>query len=129
MATSRDIALLALRAAEERKAKDLVLLDLAERTLIADYFLIASGDTARQVKAVAEHIEDTLVRAGTRLLHREGLENAKWVLLDFGGVVCHVFSKADRDFYGLERFWGDAPRVFSPSGEPARPRRRSRSSP
>ncbi len=112
MEVTRELALLATRAAEERKAEDVTLLELKGLTLVADYFLIASGDTGRQVKAIAEHIEETLVKAGLRLLHREGLENARWVLLDFGGLVCHVFNRTDRDFYNLDRLWGDAPRVW-----------------
>ncbi|RJQ09694.1 MAG: ribosome silencing factor [Bacillota bacterium] len=112
MEVSRDLALVATQAAEERKAGDVLLLDLRGLTLVADYFLIASGETGRQVKAIAEHIVDSVTRSGLRLLHREGIE--RWVLLDFGGLVCHVFNRADRQFYGLERFWGDAPRIWPP---------------
>jgi len=108
---TRDLAILATRAAEERKASNVLLLDLRGLTLLADYFLIASGDSQRQVRAIAEHLEETLGRARLRLLHREGFEKARWVLLDFGGLVCHIFNPADRDFFGLERFWGDAQRV------------------
>lgn len=111
MEVTREAALLASQAAEELKARDVLLLDLKGLTLVADYFLIASGDSARHVKSIAEHVEETLAAAGFRLLHREGFERARWVLLDFGGIVCHVFCQADRDFYGLERFWGDAGRV------------------
>jgi len=89
-----------------------VVLDLKGLTLVADYFLIASGESRRQVKAIAEHVEETMARAGVKLLHREGGETGRWVLLDFGGLVCHVFSRADREFYALERFWGDAPRLW-----------------
>jgi ribosome-associated protein len=120
---SLDLALLATRAAEERKAENVLLLELKGLTVVADYFLIADGDSARQVKAIADHIDETLTEAGLRLLHREGWQNAKWVLLDFGGIVCHIFSRADRDFYGLERFWGDAPKLWparAVSGTPAR---------
>jgi ribosome-associated protein len=105
------LAALATQAAEERKATDVLLLDLRGLTLIADFFLIASGASHRQVRAIAENIEESLSKAGMRLLHREGFESARWVLLDFGDIVCHVFNPADREFFGLERFWGDAPRV------------------
>lgn len=111
MEVSRELALRAREAAEERKADDVALLDLKGLTLVADYFLIASGTSGRQVKGIAEHIEETMRQAGLRLLHKEGVENARWLLLDFGGLVCHIFSRAERDFYSLERLWGDAPRV------------------
>lgn len=112
MEVTRDVALLATQAAEQRKAASVLLLDLRGLTLVSDFFMIASGTSSRQVKAIAEHVEKTLLKAGLRLLHREGFEAARWVLLDFGGLVCHVFNQADRDFYGLERFWGDAPRLW-----------------
>lgn len=121
MEVDRDLALLATRAAEERKADNVLLLELKGLTVVADYFLIASGGSVRQVRAIAEHLEEALSAAGLRLRHREGLESAKWVLLDFGGLVCHIFSHADRDFYGLERFWGDAPRVDAPQGAEGAP--------
>jgi len=118
---TRQLATLATQAAEDRKAENVLLLDLKSLTLVADYFVIASGDSSRQVRAIAEHIDETLSKAGLRLLHREGLDHAKWVLLDFGGIVCHIFNRVDRDFYGLERFWGDAPRIGSPgSGKESR---------
>ena len=111
MEVTREVALLASRAAEERQAENVALLELKGLTVVADYFLVASGQTGRQVKAIAEHIEETLEKSGIRVLHREGLANARWALLDYGGLVCHIFSRMDRDFYGLDRFWGDAPRV------------------
>ena len=120
MEVTRELARLATQAAEDRKAQDVLLLELKGLTLVADYFLIASGDSSRQVRAIAEHIDETLSGAGLRLRHCEGMEAAKWVLLDYGGIVCHVFNRVDREFYGLERFWGDAPRLYPPErGEAA----------
>jgi ribosome-associated protein len=120
---TREVALLASKAAAERQAENVALLELKGLTVVADYFLVASGQTGRQVKAIAEHIEETLEKSGIRLLHREGLTGARWALLDYGGLVCHIFSRMDRDFYGLDRFWGDAPRVpiltVGPGGEQA----------
>lgn len=118
MEVTREVALLASRAAEERQAENVALLELKGLTVVADYFLVASGQTGRQVKAIAEHIEETLEKSGIRVLHREGLANARWALLDYGGLVCHIFSRMDRDFYGLDRFWGDAPRVPTLTGGP-----------
>ena len=116
--TTRELAVLAIQAAEERKAVDVLLLDLRGLTLIADYFLIASGSSHRQVRAIADNIEEVLTKAGLKLLHREGFEAARWLLLDFGGIVCHIFNPADREFFGLERFWGDAVRLPA-TAEPA----------
>jgi len=113
---TRELAVMATQAAEERKAEDVLLLDLRGVTLVADYFLIASASTGRQIKAIAEHLEETLSKAGLRLLRKEGWESQRWVLLDFGGLVCHIFNRAEREFYGLERLWGDAKRVV-PGGE------------
>lgn len=120
MEVTRELALRAREAAEERKADDVALLDLKGLTLVADYFLIASATTGRQVRGIAEHIEEVMRQAGLRLLHKEGLENARWILLDFGGLVCHIFSRAERDFYSLERLWGDAPRLET-GGRPEPP--------
>ncbi len=117
MEVTRELALLATQAAEERKAENVLLLDLKGLTLVADYFVVASGDSTRQVRAIADHIDETLSKAGLRRLHREGINQGKWALLDFGGIVCHVFNRVDRDFYGLERFWGDAQRLYPPASE------------
>lgn len=108
---ARQKALLAATAAEDRKAHDVAILELAKVTLVADYFVVCSGNSRIQVKAIADHVEERIAEAGGRLRHREGYDQGRWVLLDFGDVVVHVFMDEDRNFYNLERLWGDAPRV------------------
>jgi len=100
------------RAAEsalERKAEDVVALDLRGVSSATDFFLLATGHSDIQVRAIAEHIMEELAARGIRPLHVEGLDRARWVLLDFVDFVVHVFHPQARDFYQLERLWGDAP--------------------
>lgn len=99
----------AARAADERSAFDLVALDVSATLPLADAFLIASGRNERMVLSIAEEIEDELAKLGQKALRREGRELARWVLLDFGDLVVHVFHEEDRMYYGLERLWKDAP--------------------
>jgi ribosome-associated protein len=103
---------LAWQGADEKKALSPVILDMKNLTIVADYFLIASGRTAIAVRAIAEGISDRLA-ADAQLLPkgREGYEDAHWILLDYGAVVVHVFLEQDREYYNLERLWADAPRV------------------
>ncbi|MGI9861599.1 ribosome silencing factor [Moorella naiadis] len=105
------VAQLAARAVQEKKGREPVILDLRGITLIADYFVIASGTSTVQVQAIANQVEESLATAGVELLHREGLDAARWVLLDFGAVVVHIFLEEERRFYDLERLWGDARKV------------------
>ncbi len=105
------IALLIRETALDKKAEDPVILDLAKLTSVAHYFVIMHGNSDRHVRALAEHIADTLETHKVKAWHREGMEHAQWVLLDFGSVIAHVFYKETREFYGLERLWGEAPRL------------------
>lgn len=105
------VAQLAAQAIQGKKGLDPVILDLRGITLIADYFVIASGTSTVQVQAIASQVEESLETAGVELLHREGLNAARWVLLDFGDVVVHIFREEERRFYDLERLWGDARKV------------------
>ena len=91
-----------------KKAADLIVLDLAGLTIIADYFVICSGESTTQVKAIAEFIEHECSAKGIKLLGIEGLDYSHWVLLDYGSVVVHVFEKETREYYGLEKLWMDA---------------------
>lgn len=108
---SKQKALLAAVAADDRKARDVVILDVRNLTLLADYFVLCSGATTTQVRAISDHIDERLSLVKVKPAHREGGERARWVLLDYGDVVIHVFLEEDRLFYNLERLWGDAPRI------------------
>jgi ribosome-associated protein len=101
----------AVEAALARKAEDLCVLDLRELSSFTDFFVIAHGNSSRQNVAIAEGVEAALKPAGLRPLSIEGRESAEWVLLDYGSVVVHVFSKAAREHFALENLWGDAPRI------------------
>jgi ribosome-associated protein len=99
---------LAALAAEEKKATEIVLLDVALKSGVADYFLICSAESERQVLAVKDHIEKVLDEKGYRLYGLEGLEAGVWVLMDYDDVVVHVFTRGVREQYGLDRLWADA---------------------
>ncbi len=101
----------AAKSFDDKKAGDILALQIGELTGIADYFVIGSGGSAAQVKAIADEIEEKMAKAGFSLLHIEGYNSATWVLLDYGDVVCHVFHSESRDFYGLERLWSDAKKL------------------
>jgi ribosome-associated protein len=110
---------LALHAAGEKKAHDLVVLDLREVASFTDYFVIASGTNVRQVQAVADAVQEQLrERLRVKPARVEGYNTAEWVLLDYGDFIFHVFEEKSRRFYDLERLWRDAARVPLP-GEPA----------
>ena len=99
------------QAALVKKAEDLVLLDVREVTYIADYFIICSGNTSRQVKAVVDEIDYKLSAEGLFPNHVEGFPDCHWVLMDYGDIVVHVFDAEAREYYDLDGLWGDAPSV------------------
>lgn len=98
----------ALHAVEEKKARDVLLLDLQGISVVTDFFLIVTGNSSTQVKAISEHLEEKLPAHGIQVLRVEGLKEAKWVLLDCGDLIVHVMQDEERRFYNLERLWGDA---------------------
>ncbi|KAB1641930.1 ribosome silencing factor [Gulosibacter chungangensis] len=107
-----ELTQVAARAADERSAFDLVALDVSANLPFADVFLLASGRNERMVLSIAEEIEDRLREDfGIKAKRREGTDNGRWVLVDFGDLVVHVFHEEDRVYYGLERIWADAPVV------------------
>lgn len=108
----KSIALLAKEACEEKKGIDVVILDLRGLSSICDFFVIASGTSDRHVAALADNIQFRLDEKKVDVGHIEGLRDARWVLIDCGSVIAHVFYKETRFYYGLERLWGDAPRVL-----------------
>ncbi|HYJ60578.1 MAG TPA: ribosome silencing factor [Actinomycetota bacterium] len=109
--TSRDVAITAARAAADKQAADIVVLDVSTTLVITDHFVICSAGSDRQVKSVLEAIEDAVRGLGERPTRREGEAGAGWSLLDYIDVVVHVFGTEEREYYDLERLWRDAPRV------------------
>jgi ribosome-associated protein len=102
------MAVRAARAALDKKAENVVVLELTGLTIIADYFIICSAHSVTQVKAIAENIEQEFLKKGIKPLGIEGLDYSHWVLLDYGEVIVHVFEKETRAYYDLERLWMDA---------------------
>jgi ribosome-associated protein len=105
----------AIKCAAEKKAFDIVALDLREIASFTEYFVIVSGGNQRQAQAISDEIEEQLRKEGVRPVRIEGFQTAEWILLDFGDFVVHVFDKDARGFYDLERLWRDAGRVAIPS--------------
>lgn len=96
------------RAADDKKARDIVTMNMQGLMSSTDYFVICSAQTATQVRAIADNIEDELHEAGVDFSHKEGYNEGEWVLLDYGDVVAHVFREVNREYYALEELWGAA---------------------
>lgn len=105
------LARAAVDAASDKKAADVLLLDIREVTTFADYFVICSGNNRRQIQAIAEAVDEQLSSQGASLLHREGDADTGWILLDFADVVIHVLGPKEREYYDLERLWSGAKTV------------------
>jgi ribosome-associated protein len=118
--TARELALVAANAAADKLATDIVIIDVSERLVITDVFVIATGSNERQVEAIVDEVEEKLRQAGVKPLRREGRRDGRWVLLDYADIVVHVQHAEERVFYGLERLWKDCPMIeFTPSGTPS----------
>lgn len=98
-------------AALDKKAENILVLQLKDLTAISDYFVICSGESTTQVKAIAENVKEKLKKQGAKLLGIEGLRFAHWVLMDYGDVIVHIFEESVRTYYELEKFWLDAPKI------------------
>jgi ribosome-associated protein len=120
---ARDLALAAAAAAADKLAQNIVLIDVSERLVITDVFVIASGANERQVEAIVEEIERKLrEERGVKPIRREGERDGRWVLLDFADIVVHVQHTEERGFYALERLWRDCPAIpFDPRPAAASP--------
>ncbi|MCW3494667.1 ribosome silencing factor [Microbacterium sp. SSM24] len=110
-AQSHDMLQIAAIAADAKGGEELVALDVSEPLPLVDVFLLVTGRSERNVAAIADEVEDRLLEAGHKRLRREGRKEARWVLLDFGDLVVHVFHEEERMYYGLERLWKDCPVV------------------
>jgi ribosome-associated protein len=109
--TSEQVARIAAAAADSKHGRDIVALEVRELTSIADYFVLVSVTSPAQAEAVYEAVDQALSREGREPLHVEGRTELTWILMDYADVIVHVFRDEARDFYGLERLWGDAPRL------------------
>jgi ribosome-associated protein len=110
-----ELALTAARAASDRKAQEIIALDVSERLVLTDVFLIASATNERQVGAIVDAVEEALHKAGAKAVRREGVRQARWVLLDYVDLVVHVQHAEDRVYYALERLWSDCPVIELPA--------------
>jgi ribosome-associated protein len=108
---SNDVVKIAVHLLDDKKAKDIVVLDVRKLTSLGDYFVICSGGSNTQVRALSDELQDKLTKAGLEPRRVEGDRGNQWVLLDYSDVICHIFYHETRDFYCLERLWGDAPKV------------------
>src|SRR5690625_755814 len=108
----KEILQTVVEACEDRKAENCVVLNMEHLTPVADYFVICHGNNERQVQAITRSVKETLEEQGQVVRRIEGLEQARWVLIDVGEIICHIFHKDERSYYNLERLWVDATEVF-----------------
>lgn len=108
---ARTLAAIAARAADDKLATDVVVLDVSEQLVLTEAFVIASAGNERQVNAIVEEVEDQLREAGVKPTRREGAREGRWALLDFLDIVVHVFHEEEREYYALEKLWKDCPRI------------------
>lgn len=108
---SKELLNVAVKAADDKKAENIIILDMKGISLIADYFVICHGNSDKQVQAIAKEIKDKVNEHGYSIKRLEGFDEARWVLVDLGDVIFHVFHREERTYYNLERLWGDAPIV------------------
>jgi ribosome-associated protein len=101
-----------VQIAEDKKAEDILMLDIRGLSVIADYFVICTGTSERQVRAIARDLDEQLGKQGITPTHIEGLSDARWVLMDYNMVIVHIFDPITRDYYRLDKLWAEAPRVL-----------------
>ena len=105
--TPKELAIIAAKALDEKKGKEIAAIEVTEQTTLADYFVIATGTSNTQINALCGAVEKAMDEQGVPVLRREGYRDGTWVLLDYGDIVVHVFSAEAREFYSLERLWSD----------------------
>jgi ribosome-associated protein len=108
---AKEVLNVAVKAADDKKAEDIIVMNMKGISLVADYFIICHGNSDKQVQAIAREMKEQVEKLGVNVRRMEGYDEAKWVLVDLGEVVAHVFHKDERGYYNLERLWGDAPLV------------------
>ena len=107
MEREKEMVRLAIQSLEDKKGEDIRIIDIREVSVLADYFIIASGSNANQVQAMTDNVEEVLGKAGYEPRQIEGYRSADWILMDYGDIIVHVFCREDRLFYDLERIWRD----------------------
>lgn len=112
MEKSKEMALAAYHALEEKKGENISIIEIAGISTIADYFIISNGTNDSQVQAMADSVEEELFKLGYKPKQIEGIRNKSWILMDYGDIVIHIFSRDDRIFYDLERIWKDGVKVL-----------------
>lgn len=108
---ARELAIECARVADEHRGERILVLDMTRLTPIVDYFVIVTGSTRRRIHTIVEEIDRAMEQAGQRRLGLEGYDSSRWVLLDYGDIVVHVFDPEAREYYDLENLWADAPRI------------------
>lgn len=111
MMTSKEAAILAVKALDSKKAMNLMMLEVKSVTALTEYMIIATGTSDTHLRALCDEVEKKMEEAGEKVWHREGFRGDTWIVMDFSGVMVHVFTQEQRKFYDLERLWGDAPVV------------------
>ncbi|MGC4375959.1 ribosome silencing factor [Fictibacillus sp. Mic-4] len=107
----QELVELVVKTVDDKKAEDIIVLDMKGISLVADYFLICHGNSEKQVQAIAKELKDVSMEHQIPLRRMEGFDQARWVLVDLGDVVAHIFHRDDRSYYNLEKLWGDAPQL------------------
>ncbi len=108
---AKEMAKLTIQALEDKKAEDITVIDISEVSVLADYFIIASGSNRSQIQAMTDNVEELLGKSGSPVKQIEGYDAANWVLMDFGDIIVHIFDRENRLFYDLERIWRDGKRI------------------
>lgn len=109
--TSRELAKVAVHALEDKKGMDISVIDISNVSVIADYFVIATGSNTNQVQALVDNVENEMAKNGITQCNKEGNSSSTWILMDFKEIIVHIFSEEDRTFYNLERIWRDGVQI------------------
>jgi len=109
---TREALKTAYKAVDDKFGKDIIMLDIADLSVLADYFIIATANNLPQLRIIADEVEGKLTTQGLKLKHAEGYPASRWILLDFGSIIAHFFLQEEREFYSIERVWGDAKQIL-----------------
>ncbi len=116
---SRELALLSAKMLDQKKAKDIIIIDIEEKSGFADYLLVATAASMRQMSSLADELQDGLAEEGIMMSHQEGRGNSGWILMDYGDIIINIFTEPQREKYQIEKVWMDCPRLDFESSEEA----------